>query len=130
VLADDKPKTKVEFRRAETAAAEGLTEATVAGTTDKVYLHKTADLTAQDLASAAVTGEAKQPVIEVTFTEAGAKKAAKMSADHLDKPVAVVVGGKVLAAPVVRAKLGASIRISGRFSADEAKAIAKAIGGK
>ena len=129
-LADDKPKVKVEFRRAEKTAAEGLTEATVAGTKDKVYLHKTADLTGADVASARVAGDAKDPTIEITFTEAGAKKAAKLSEDHADKPIAIVVDGKVLAAPVVRAKLGATIRITGHFTEEDAARIVKAINGK
>ena len=130
VLAEDKPKTKVEFRRAETTASKELTEATVAGTKDKVYLYKTADLTAVDIDSVLVAGDAKNPTIEITFTEAGAKKAAKMSEDHINKPVAIVVDGKVIAAPVVRVKLGAMIRISGHFTEGEAKNIAKAINGK
>jgi preprotein translocase subunit SecD len=128
--ADDRPGVKVEFRRAETAAAEGLTEAAVAGTKDKVYLHGTADLTGADVASAKVVGDAKSPTIEIAFTEAGAKKAAKLSGDHADKPVAVVVDGKVLAAPVVRARLGATIRVSGNFSEEEAAKLVKALGGK
>ncbi len=130
VLADDSPKPKVEFRRAETTAANDLTVATVAGTKNKVYLYKSADLTAADIDSAAVAGDAKNPVIKMTFTEAGAKKAAKMSEDHINKPVAIVVDGKVLAAPVVRVKLGASISISGQFTEDEAKKIVTAINGK
>jgi preprotein translocase subunit SecD len=129
-LADDKAKTKVEFRRAEKTAAEGLTEATVAGTKEKVYLHKAADLTGADIASARVAGDAKDPTIEITFTEAGAKKAAKVSEDHADKPIAIVVDGKVLAAPVVRAKLGTTIRISGNFTGEEAAKIVKGINGK
>jgi preprotein translocase subunit SecD len=129
-LADDKPKTKVEFRRAETTAAEGLTEATITGTKEKVYLHKAADLTGADVASARVAGDAKDPAIEITFTDAGAKKAAKVSEDHADKPLAIVVDGKVLAAPVVRAKLGTTIRISGHFTDEEAAKLVKAINGK
>ena len=39
---DQKPGVKLEFRLAEMAPAEGLTEATEAGTNKKVYLHKTA----------------------------------------------------------------------------------------
>ena len=129
-LADDKPKAKVEFRRAEKTSAEGLTEATVAGTKEKVYLHKTAELTGADVSSARVGGDAKDPVIEITFTEAGAKKAAKLSEDHADKPIAIVVDGKVLAAPVVRAKLGTTIRITGHFTEEDAAKIVKAINGK
>lgn len=126
-LAQDAPKTRVELRRAETAPADGLVEAVVAGTTQKVYLHKAAALTGADIASAKVAGGAADPTVELTFTEAGAKKAAKLSEVHPDKPVALVVDGKVLAAPVIRAKLGATVRVTGRFTAEEAAKLVKAI---
>ena len=48
----EKSRVKFELRRAESKPAEGLTEATVAGTKDKVYLHKEAALTNQDIAQA------------------------------------------------------------------------------
>src|SRR5439155_25881752 len=45
---DEKPKVKIEFRRAETKPADGLTEAAVPGGKEKIYLHKTPDLTNED----------------------------------------------------------------------------------
>jgi preprotein translocase subunit SecD len=126
-FAQDAPKTRVELRRAETAPADGLVEAVVAGTTQKVYLHKAAALTGADIASAKATGGATDPAVDLTFTEAGAKKMAKLSEEHADKPVALVVDGKVLAAPVIRAKLGATVRVTGRFTAEEAAKLVKAI---
>ena len=122
-LAQDAPKARVELRRAETAPADGLVEAVIAGSTQKVYLHKAAALTGTDIASAKVAGGA----VELTFTDAGAKKAAKLSGEHADKPVALVVDGKVLAAPVIRAKLGATVRVTGSFTAEEAATLVKAI---
>ena len=130
VVGQEQPKSRVELRRAETAPAPGLVEAIVAGTGAKVYLHKTATLTGVDIASAKVAGGATDPSIELTFTAAGAKKAAKLSEDHPDRPVALVVDGKVLAAPVIRAKLGETVRISGRFTEGEAAKLVKAIEGR
>jgi len=123
-------KTRVELRRAETAPADGLVEAVVVGTTQKVYLHKAAALTGADIASAKVTAEATGTAVDLTFTEAGAKKMAKLSEDHADKPLALVVDGKVLAAPVIRARLGSSVRISGRFTAEDAAKLVKALEGR
>jgi preprotein translocase subunit SecD len=128
VLADDPP--RVEIRRAEKAPADGLTEAVVVGGKDKVYLHKAAALTAADIASARAAGTPQDPSLEITFTEAGAKKAAKLSEDHADRPLAVLVGGKVVAAPVARAKFGGTVRVTGSFTAEEAAKLAKVIGGK
>ncbi len=130
VVAQDTPRPRVEFRRAETSRADGLTEAVIAGTTEKVYLHKTVELTGADIEVARVAGEAKDLSIEVTFTDGGAKKAAKVSAGHADRPLAVLVDGKVIAAPVVRAKLGRTVRITGHFTAEEAAKLVKGINGR
>jgi preprotein translocase subunit SecD len=129
-VAQDTPKHRVEFRRAETKPGPGLTEAVVVGSGDKVYLHKSAELTEVDVATARVSGDAGDRAIELTLTKAGAKKAAALSDAHADKPLAVLLDGRVLAAPVVRAKLGGAVRITGTFSAEDAAAFARAVGRK
>ncbi|HEX5273036.1 MAG TPA: hypothetical protein VFW33_21210 [Gemmataceae bacterium] len=129
--AADPPAAKFEIRRAETKPAEGLTEAKVEGTDEKVYLHKEAELTAKDVAKARVVEDKKSgPAVEIVFTEEGQKKAAKLSEAHKDKPLAILVDGKVVAAPVVRDKLGAKGLITGKFTKEQAEKLAKSLGGK
>ncbi|MBY0515059.1 MAG: hypothetical protein K2P78_14295 [Gemmataceae bacterium] len=123
----DNPRAKVEFRRAEAKPADGLKAATVAGTDKKVYLHPTAELTEADVAGATV-GDG--PSVDVALTAAGAKKLEKLSAGHLDRPLAILVDGKVIAAPTVRAKLGGRVSIAGEFTPAEAAKLADAIAGK
>jgi preprotein translocase subunit SecD len=122
---------QVEFRRAETTPAPGLTEATVPGTKDKVYLHKAADATNKDIAEArpAEDGQAK-PAVEIIFTREGAKKMAKLSQQHQGKPLAILVNGKVISAPVVKAQFSARALITGNFTKDEADKLVKGINGK
>jgi preprotein translocase subunit SecD len=128
---DDKPKVKIEFRRAETKAAEGLTEATVPGSKQKIYLHKAADLTNADVAEATVGEDAgKKPTLDIKFTKEGVKKAATLSAEHRNKPVAIVINGKVVSAPVIRAKIAERAQITGDFTKEELEKIAKAINEK
>jgi SecD/SecF fusion protein len=127
-LAAEPPRAKVEFRRAETKTAEGLTEAPVVGSDTKIYLHKEVDLTGEDVASARVTEDKDAgPAVEIVFTKEGVKKAAKMSKEHADKPIAVVVDGKVIFAPVVKSELGEKIVITGKFTKAEAEKLAKSI---
>ena len=127
----DKPTVKVEFRRAEKEAAEGLTEATVVGTKDKVYLHKTADLTNDDVAEAKVTEDRqKKPAISLTLTKEGAKKMKKLTEEHRNKPLAILVDGKVISAPIVKAEIGEQAEITGTFTKEEAEKIVKGIKGK
>ena len=47
---EDKPRVKIEFRRAETRPGEGLTEATEPGTNKKIDLRNTPDVTNADIA--------------------------------------------------------------------------------
>lgn len=128
--AQDAPKNRVEFRRAETKPGPGLIEETVVGSREKVYLHKAAAITGADVSTARVTGDAGDRAIELTLTDAGAKKAGAVSELHADKPLAVLLDGRVIAAPVIRAKLGGSVLLTGAFSADDAAAFVKAVGRK
>jgi preprotein translocase subunit SecD len=72
---DEKPAVKVEIRRAEKEKADGLTEATIEGTKEKVYLHKTAELTNDDIAEARPSQDInKQPCVALTFTKEGRRR--------------------------------------------------------
>jgi preprotein translocase subunit SecD len=128
--ADTKPRVKLEFRRAEREPAEGLTEKTVEGTKKKVYLHKTADATNEDVAEARVAKDDRErPTIEITFTEQGARKMAKLSKEHTGKLLAIVIDGRVVSAPVIRDPFSAKAVIFGMFTKDEAEKLAKGIKG-
>src|SRR5258708_2783790 len=117
---------KIEFRRAETAAREGLTEATVGGM--KIYLHKSAEIANEDIADARATVDGKgAPEVEITFTKEGQKKVEKMTDQHMDKPLAILIDGKVVAAPTIRARISTSAVITGTFTKKEADRIASGI---
>lgn len=127
----EEPKMKFELRLAETAPAKGLKEAVVEGTTRKVYLHKEAVVTGRDIAEARPTSDsAGKDAIGITFTKAGGEKIAKATGAHKGKPLAIVVNGKVISAPVIRAKISTKAVISGEFSKKEIKRIVKLIQGK
>jgi preprotein translocase subunit SecD len=125
------PEVKVEIRRAESEPADGLTEALVAGTNQKVYLHKKADVTNEDIADAKVIlVEDKYPAIEITFTKAGKKKMTVYSKEQMGKPMAVLVDGVVISAPIVKSKIGDKAWIQGILTVTEAQDIANGIKGK
>jgi preprotein translocase subunit SecD len=127
----DSPRVKVEFRRAESIPAPGLEEVTVPGTTKKVYLHKQAALTDQDIAEARPTQDVRlEPAVDVRFTREGREKMAKLSEQQLGKPLAILVNGKLVCAPLVKAKISERALITGRFTEAEAESIARAINGK
>lgn len=121
-----------ELRQAESKPAEGLTEASVAGTKNKVYLHKEAGLTKQDIVRAQATTDVEdKPAVEITLTEEGRRKLAKLTEDHQGKPLAIMVAGKVIAAPIVRTKLNQDkVLVSGSFTKEEVDRIARGINEK
>ena len=128
----DDRKPQVEFRLAEDQPTEGMVEAEVEGTKEKVYLHRAAALTSADVAAAqaAVDPNNLDPSIEIRFNEAGAKKVEKLSGDNIGRRLAVVVGGKVISAPVIRMKIGDRAVIAGKFTKAEAEKLAAVIGGE
>ena len=128
----DKSAVKFEIQRAETEPGKGLTEATVEGSNRKIYLHKEAALTSQDIASAQVTSdEGKKPAVDVRLTAEGKQKLAKLTGQHVGKPLAIMLDGKVLFAPTIRDKIsdGKAV-ITGNFTKEEAAKIAKGIKGQ
>lgn len=139
------PGVKVEFRRAENQPGEGLVEAAVPGTPQKIYLHASADVTNADIAEARAALDSQQkPAVEITFTEEGAKKMAQLTAEHRNRPLAILVDGKVigppplaiqvdgqvLGAPVVRDKISQKAQITGNFTQEEVDRIARGINGR
>ncbi len=97
------PKTSVrlEFRRAETEPAEGLEETTDPSSGKKIYLHKTAEVTAEDIATASIEKQECEAYLKLVFTEKGKAKVEKLTKEHRDKPMAVLLDGKLLAAPII-----------------------------
>jgi preprotein translocase subunit SecD len=126
------PTIKVEFRRAEPKPAAGLTEARISGTDTIVYLHDKVDLTNADIASARTTlsENGKYYEIEVTMTDEGARKLKALTEQHLMKPLAILLDGKLWVAPRIVSPISRKALISGNFDREEAERIAAGIVGK
>ena len=128
-LEQDK-RVKFEIYQAETKPAPGLTEATEAGSNKKLYLPKKAALTNEDVAEVKSGKDSSgSPVIEIMFTKEGAKKMKKTCEDHMEKPMAVLVDGKIICAPSIRAVISEKAIIQGP-SAEEVEKIVKGMNGK
>lgn len=127
LAADKKPTARFEIRKAEEDPDKELQEATIASTGKKIYLHKAIELTEADILEATTThvvGE--QYGVSIKFTKKGAEKMAKLTQGHMNKPIAVLLDGKVLVAPVVRSKISDKGMIS-PFSEAECDRIVKAL---
>jgi hypothetical protein len=126
-----KPRGKVEFRKAEKLPGDGLVKMTVPGQEDPVYVHPKAELTTEDIDTAKVGIDInRDPVLEITFTQKGAEKMATLSKEHLGKPLAFLVEGKVVFAPKIMTKLSDRIIVTAKWSKAEVEQLARSINGR
>lgn len=137
--AEKKAKTKtdgirIEFRWAESAAKEGLTESEgvdLPETTGKAFLHKKPILTNQDIATAtAVKNKSASGdlyYIDVYLTQDAAKRIAKSSEENLKKSLVVLADGKIISALTPMHPLSDWVLMYGPFTKAEAEGIATSI---
>ena len=119
---------KVEFRLAETEPAEGLTEMTIPGLEEKFYLHDKVLMNNYDIQFALPFLWDGKSVVELTFTEAGKVRFARLTEENLGKRMGILIDGKLVMAPMIKAPIleGKAI-IEGNFSEEEADRIATGI---
>lgn len=119
ICADDATKERpgIAFRLADTERADGLTEAVVPNDGRRVFLHQENLLTDKDVTSVTF-GRDESGGVDVTIQlkAAAAKKLAAATKSHLGRPIAILLDGKVITAPVVRAEISDRVRITGRFT--------------
>jgi TonB family protein len=118
------PQAQLEIRLAEMMPAAGLTAATVDGTGQTIYLETSALVTAADVAQARLldAGSGRFSV-DVTFRDEASQRMSRATAAHVGKPVAILLDGRVVAAPVVRSPIGRSAGLTGNFTRPQAEAI-------
>src|SRR5262249_52437713 len=95
------------------------------GSSHTVFLHAEAIVTNGDIARARAieNGSAGTYSVAVTLSEEGAAKMVRASSSHIDKPIAILVDGAVVSAPVVRSPISKSAVISGDYTKAEADTI-------
>lgn len=120
---------RFEVRLAEDRPGDGLVETRVEGSDRVAYLHPEIVVANGDIAqSSVVPGEGPAEFwIRVEFTPAGAQKMRQATADHVGRPIAILVDGEVVAVPVLRAPISSSAVISGDFGRADAEAIVDGI---
>ena len=118
------PQAQLEIRLAEWMPATGFVATTVDGTKQAIYLEAMPLVTAQDVSSARVVDAPGGLFsVDLTFQEEASARMSRATAGHVGKPVAIVLDGRVVSAPVVRSPIGRSALLTGNFTRAEAEAI-------
>ncbi|MCX6319682.1 MAG: hypothetical protein NTW29_20555 [Bacteroidetes bacterium] len=69
-----------------------------------------------------------QVVVNITFNGHGARLWAKMTEENINKPIAMIIDGEVMTAPIVIGRIeGRNTSISGNFTPAEARALAEVL---
>lgn len=128
-VGDLRAAVRFEVRLAEDKPAPGLREVKVSDSDRSVYLHDEVVVSNSDIAVARlVQGSPAQYSVGVEFNASGAEKMRAATGGHIGKPLAILLDGQVVMAPVVRASLGASAVITGNFTKSQAERIVEGIG--
>jgi len=129
-VADLVAAVRFELRLAEEQPAPGLSAAAVGNRT--IYLHQESILTNADIADAQVVpGDGANAFsVHLVFNAEGGAKMKRASQDHIGRPIAILLDGAVVMAPVVRAPMSTSAAITGQFTEAEAQRIVGGIRGR
>ena len=121
----------LEFRPGSQSLMKGLTEMTVVGTDQKVYISQDVVVSNNDIASAEIMEGFVSPQILIVFTRPGAEKFSQATENNIGKPLGIVIDGQLFSAPIVRQTISSPrMIISGRFTQEEALRIVNGINTK
>lgn len=116
---------RLEFRYGYSEAVDGLEAVSDTQTGRTLYLSRELILNDSDVRSASVRPAGDTWQVELTLTPDGAAKLADATSVHLNQPLAILVDGELVSAPIVRSRIsGGMAVITGRFTEPEAMALA------
>jgi preprotein translocase subunit SecD len=100
------------------------------GPKEKLYVGKTAAITAKTIERAAVIKDplTGNPEIAISFTKEGKKQFAELTRANVGRRLAIILDGKIQNAPIIRDEIsGGKAVITGNFTETEAKELASKI---
>jgi len=120
---------RFEVRLAEDRPIPGLVVAQGADSGRVIYLHPEIVVNNDDIAQSWMLQDGPDRFgVSVQFLPAGAERMRQATATHVGRPMAILIDGAVVMAPVVRSPISDSAVISGNFTQAEAERIADGIG--
>lgn len=122
---------RFEMRLAEEQPIPGSVAATVAGSGRVIHLHPEIVVNNDDIAHATVVQDGPDRFgVAVQLLPPGAARMRQATAGHLGRPVAILIDGAVVTAPILRSPIDDAAVISGSYTREEAGRIASGIGGQ
>lgn len=115
---------RFEVRLAEDRPIPGLVVGQVVDSGRVIYLHPEIVVSNEDIAQSWVVQDGPDRFgVSVQFLQAGAERMRQATATHVGRPMAILIDGAVVMAPVVRSPISDSAVITGNFTQAEAERI-------
>lgn len=122
---------RFEVRLAEDQPIPGLVVAEVADTGRLIYLHPEIVVSNDDIAQSWVSNTGSDRFeVGVEFVPSGAARMRQATSSHIGRPMAILIDGRVVMAPVLRSLIADSAVITGNFTRSDAERIADGILGR
>ena len=103
----------VEIRAAASSAVSGWQQMS-SPNGESIWVAPEVRLTSADIARAEARHDADAgPSVAMLLTDEGARKMSELSAAQANKPIALLLDGKVIWAPVVKGSIGKEVRLTG-----------------
>ncbi len=119
---------RFEVRLAEGQPAPGLIVARVAASDRLIYLHPETVVNNEDIAASWVSQDGPDRfAVVVDLLPSGAERMRHATSAHAGRPVAILVDGSVVLAPIVRSAISDSAVISGSYTKRQAERIARGV---
>ena len=104
----------VEVRAAASSAVSGWKQMS-SPSGSPLWVAPTVQLTSADIERAeARTDPGAGPSIAIILTDEGARKMSELAATQTNKPIALLLDGEVIWAPIMRGSIGKEVRLTGR----------------
>ncbi len=110
----------------------GLREIAIAGTNRTIYVHPESVVVNGDIVRARVVPGATASTfgVALTLSAEGGERLLRATQNHIDRPLAILIDGEVVAAPTVRSPITTAAIINGDFGRADAQRIADGILGR
>lgn len=118
---------KIELRPVQTKPGPGLSEVTLPGTSQPVFLGAASVISNADIVYTQAITHAGEPAVGITLNKTATKRFCKFTRAAIGKPLGALVDGKLVnIASIPHAICGGVVTTTGNFSVEEAKRIASA----
>jgi hypothetical protein len=119
---------RFDVRLAEQQPAPGLVVAEVANEGRFVYLHPESVVRNDDIIATWVADDGTPVLgVGVRLRPEGGERLRRATTGHVGRPLAILIDGAVVMAPVVRSPIGDEALVTGRFTREEAERIAEGL---